>query len=216
MDRGGVRLQVEVDEATARELDAIVTLMGDGTDRAAAARAALEAGLQALRERADRMAARSVTTCPRCGDQLRERQLDEIIELCGCAGCGGIWLDHESGRALLATMDWTAVRIAEMARDGAAKHPATNAALRCPACGEPLVRTEAGEVHVDICAVHGTWFDAGELAGVMHARRAERYRDIEPTDVGDENILMRIWRAGRAAQHALDRGERLFDADRFG
>jgi Zn-finger nucleic acid-binding protein len=42
--------------------------------------------------------------------------------------------------------------------------------LRCPQCQETMSRMNFGKrsgVIVDVCKLHGTWFDAGELDGVL-------------------------------------------------
>jgi Zn-finger nucleic acid-binding protein len=40
---------------------------------------------------------------------------------------------------------------------------------RCPLDAEPLRREDAEGVEVDVCPVHGAWFDAGEVRRIANA-----------------------------------------------
>ena len=42
---------------------------------------------------------------------------------------------------------------------------------RCPDCGEPLTESEVRDagVVVDVCSIHGTWFDPREMRAVIEA-----------------------------------------------
>jgi hypothetical protein len=64
--------------------------------------------------------------------------------------------------------------------------------VRCPFDGEPLGRVKVDGVDVDVCKVHGTWFDAGEvrrIANAYTAQLAERLpavrRDSSAAEGGD-------------------------------
>jgi Zn-finger nucleic acid-binding protein len=117
--------------------------------------------------------------CPVCdgGQMLTHRQLDHV-PLLECNQCGGIWLDRVSFGAL-------AQRVSRQAqRDGFAKPRGTPRDVapqpgptyrRCVECNTIMQRKNYGTksgVIVDICARHGTWFDALELDAVLAWLRA--------------------------------------------
>jgi hypothetical protein len=91
--------------------------------------------------------------CPRCGGDVTELTEPRMIR---CTACHGVWVDVN-----------TSVRVA---RGDFPLHPATSDAaaaasrvdlaskLRCPVCGNPMVRTyvAGAGVHLDACAAHGT------------------------------------------------------------
>ncbi len=88
----------------------------------------------------------------------------------GCHGCGGVWIDRETVRLLAGHRDPDAEELArrmgsKRALDALLAIDRTKE-LTCPACHAPLFRAGVGHqgATVDVCDVHGTWFDWGELA----------------------------------------------------
>lgn len=109
------------------------------------------------------------TPCPRCGAPLLDGQAGTVV-LLGCHGCGGVWIDGETVRALATHRDRDAE---ELARTMGSKRPIEallavdrDKPVHCPACQAPLRREVVGgrSTPVDVCDAHGTWFDWGELA----------------------------------------------------
>jgi Zn-finger nucleic acid-binding protein len=112
--------------------------------------------------------------CPRCIRLLHD---DEKQAALACDRCGGIFVEHG---VLAARVE------AERPREAPPKaaHPevqyragnkADLAYVRCPECNELMTRMNFGKhsgVLLDVCRVHGTWFDRGELDAVVAFVRA--------------------------------------------
>ena len=132
-------------------------------------------------------AATSALLCPRgCGPLAA---FGDVFE---CDRCGGLFLDHGSLGSLVA---------AHRPKVEGERHtsitpppqpvlePVTY--LPCPTCNARMNRTVFGKssgVIVDVCGVHGTWFDARELTaslafvergGIELVERRERERKAE-------------------------------------
>ena len=120
--------------------------------------------------------------CPRCDTKLVHARTNGIA-LHGCGGCGGIWLDNESTKTVIAQTNAVVIALAERAAENAREHVETlSTGLPCPVCANPLrrVRIAQGTVDVDICDTHGTWFDSGELQGVIRHFERERFAQNAP------------------------------------
>jgi Zn-finger nucleic acid-binding protein len=83
-----------------------------------------------------------------------------------------VWLDSAASRTIVEGAAQALVALAEQA----SQHAVVRVDLRprnllCPICRQPLVGglVPGTTVEVDACAVHGTWFDAGELRVVALA-----------------------------------------------
>jgi len=108
--------------------------------------------------------------CPRCKASLFEGNAHGV-KLLGCAVCGGIFLDNEGSTRIVAAPQ---AAIAQLAERAGARAIAPGVDVRpeglpCPACATPMRRVRAGAIDLDICTMHGTWFDRGELVRVMRA-----------------------------------------------
>lgn len=117
--------------------------------------------------------------CPRCGEGLLE-YTDGDIRLLRCGSKHGVWASNAvSTRIVQARLPELVVR--EMAAlDGEARflHDPRDPIV-CPQCEGPLATTwvPSAQLHVDVCAEHGTWFDAGELERVARGyQKASRDR----------------------------------------
>jgi Zn-finger nucleic acid-binding protein len=106
--------------------------------------------------------------CPRCVDVLLDAFRSGDDTLHDCPRCGGQFVPSPV--------------VAEMVRRQAAqvdalkpKRPGNPLSeklvyVRCPECQSLMLRRNFGKtsgIIVDVCAVHGFWFDRGELAAVL-------------------------------------------------
>ena len=112
----------------------------------------------------------AATPCPRCGVELVER-ISGRAKLLACRDCGGVWIDRADAERILAHEPGALQhilltrRVAAKARIGYD----IETPVRCPFDAEPLVKSEVDGVLVDSCAIHGTWFDAGEVHRIANA-----------------------------------------------
>jgi Zn-finger nucleic acid-binding protein len=107
---------------------------------------------------------------------------------CGCAACGGIWLDmtvaKTLGTTLLSAFPERAAAIVEQQQSSLSAPLATDAntdrSLPCPVCGGNLGkhRFPPLETEVDRCLTDGMFFDRGELATIV--KRASHRGKINP------------------------------------
>ncbi len=118
-------------------------------------------------------AATAQRLCPHCQKRLAAvRVLD--VELAGCGGCGGIWIDNEGARRVLASPHEVFGDLAtRAAKNRATQAPPRSATPRCPTCQVGLDRVKAHGLELDVCADHGTWFDAWELSRLVRALRGQ-------------------------------------------
>lgn len=109
--------------------------------------------------------------CPRCGIELAERQAARA-KLFVCRQCGGAWLPKEIARRVIEHVQGSLpiVIAAEKAVRAASGETPNKRTARCPWDAEPLALATFEGVNVDVCAVHGTWFDAGEVRKIANAQ----------------------------------------------
>ena len=112
-------------------------------------------------------------TCPRCEQRLFFGDAEGVAML-GCGLCGGIWLDNDAAQKVADHYSERVVEMANRASKSAARRPDLQVAARCAECRTEMQPRTFGTVTIDICADHGTWFDAGELATLVSAARPEQ------------------------------------------
>ncbi len=109
--------------------------------------------------------------------------------LLACRKCGGQFVEHALLRSLLEQYETTGLAFP----DAPYHKPAAKSALErvhyrpCVVCQQMMNRKNFGTVSgviVDVCAKHGTWFDAGELPQVFEFVKSgglvrERLREQE-------------------------------------
>ncbi len=111
--------------------------------------------------------------CPQCRKRLVTAKVKDV-ELSGCVGCGGIWIENASARRVLSDPEPLFAEMATRAGNNA-RNRATHADQRtCPACPAILDRVRSHGIELDVCTDHGTWFDAFELATLMRILRGEQ------------------------------------------
>jgi Zn-finger nucleic acid-binding protein len=116
----------------------------------------------------------SAACCPVCRIELVLVNVESAsIPVCG--RCGGSWLDNASSQRVVAgTLSRHEKQIAghpagANGSQGAYRTSESASGPRpCAVCGAPMAATEVPGtgITIDVCAAHGTWFDALELAAV--------------------------------------------------
>ena len=119
--------------------------------------------------------------CPRCsakGKAPLEAQIVAETLLDQCPRCGGLWLDQAAFERLTRAAEDESTTGA-LAKLGRPKPPGSSLPavtyVRCPDCGDLMNRRNYGKhsgVIVDVCAVHGIWFDDEELTRVLEFVRS--------------------------------------------
>jgi Zn-finger nucleic acid-binding protein len=115
--------------------------------------------------------------CPHCKKRLFGVRVEDV-ELDGCGGCGGIWIENTSAQRVVASpravFEELALRAAKNAhgRKVRARRPA------CPVCDATLDPVTVKKIPLDVCVDHGTWFDARELALLSARLRGVPAREL--------------------------------------
>jgi len=125
--------------------------------------------------------------CPRCSHPL-EVAPGTDTRVHECPRCGGMFVPRDVLAELLCTAELGGGLRESASRPGL--DPVRY--VPCPQCHASMNRVNFGRVSgviVDVCKMHGTWFDAGELTRVIAFAAAgglERTRAREKTEAGDE------------------------------
>lgn len=112
----------------------------------------------------------SVRLCPLCTLPFERRDVDGVV-FDECTQCGGVFLDHQTHKRVFddKTLARAEALVATVAHD--ANTPSTGRpALACPACADLMERklSDSGAgVVLDVCADHGTFFEAGKLPAIV-------------------------------------------------
>jgi Zn-finger nucleic acid-binding protein len=108
--------------------------------------------------------------CLRCGAVLYPRLYAEL-DVDECDKCGGLFVEAEMMQKIVAqrtTASAHGLHLALPERPRARELDVRY--LRCPACQKHMNRqvfARVSGVIVDVCKVHGVWFDGGELAASL-------------------------------------------------
>lgn len=111
-----------------------------------------------------------VRRCPHCRKRLVSVQA-KGVELSGCGGCGGIWIDNANARKVLASPEAVFGDLAKRAAKNAKNKNRRSERPICAACPAVLDRTKTHGIELDVCTDHGTWFDAYELVRLVDVLR---------------------------------------------
>lgn len=148
--------------------------------------------------------------CPRCATPLVR---EATVGLRSCDSCGGVLVDHATLAALLRELEASpSGRPRVEPRPGGGSRVALDEVryLPCPDCATSMNRRNFGRtsgVIVDVCAVHGTWFDAGELTRIVAfvasggLARARAFEESEARRARTARV------DARATQHPASRRE---------
>lgn len=105
-------------------------------------------------------------TCPRCAAVALSEHHDQNV----CPRCGGMFVPHRRLQQIVHEHRASGVRpVLEPDEPSHAGAAALVAYLRCPECTAFMSRKNFGGqsgVLVDVCKLHGVWFDRGELDAV--------------------------------------------------
>jgi Zn-finger nucleic acid-binding protein len=115
--------------------------------------------------------------CPRCDVALFEGKAETSI-VHGCGRCGGMWLDNMSSKRVLGAVQSSIPGLAQRAEKIATATVDTSAPARCPLDKNEMQRVTSYGIALDACAVHGTWFDAGEVKRLVIALQNERIATV--------------------------------------
>ncbi len=103
--------------------------------------------------------------CPRCAGRLVAAEVAGVA-LESCDGCDGRFVAREAMVAILDHPGTVDELRALLPRRGAGRPSPDRLYINCPVCGTLMHRRQSapgGAVVIDWCALHGCWFDAGEL-----------------------------------------------------
>ncbi len=114
-----------------------------------------------------------------------------------CDGCGGQFVGHSMLKALLEQREAYGNAAPRPPRFNPLDNPVRY--LPCPVCEDVMMRRNFGRssgVIVDVCTVHGTWFDSGELPRVLAFVEAggliqARKRELEDARTRDRDARVR-------------------------
>jgi Zn-finger nucleic acid-binding protein len=107
---------------------------------------------------------REFLRCPVC----RDAALD-LVQFAGlarhaCAGCGGAWVDDEA-------LVWLFEQLGQAAHEPIGPWVSEPSQRVCVRCTGAMARERAPgtgpAIEIDVCAVHGAWFDGGELPATI-------------------------------------------------
>jgi Zn-finger nucleic acid-binding protein len=137
-----------------------------------------------------RIAAGGQYNCPRCLQSLTASRAGAFL-VDACTACGGLFIDNGATQELVRAFDRDLVAFATTlgVGKGQAVGPGLiRGELACPKCTGPLARVDlpSAQLAIDVCAEHGTWFDANELPKV--ARAYKRRREGAVADMADDDL----------------------------
>ncbi len=107
--------------------------------------------------------------CPRCKNPLDATD-EADFRLYECARCGGIFVAKDALAEILCRAEIGGALPESAHLAARAKHLEEVRYLPCPLCHGSMNRVNFGRVSgviVDVCKIHGTWFDGGELTRVV-------------------------------------------------
>lgn len=117
-------------------------------------------------------------TCPSCHHALTP--LPTTLSMWGCFTCGGVWLGPEAAVHVMRGLgDEVEQNLAAASVETSRRSfvPAPDSGSReCPTCGLVMAHLPVGNITIDSCATHGSFFDRDEVQGVIDACRRLRQR----------------------------------------
>jgi len=149
--------------------------------------------------------------CPRCRLGMQAVLIGKT-HLLECPKCEGIWADTASLQQICADREQQAAVLgsaASLPQDDNSLDPVRY--IPCPVCNKLMNRVNfahCSHVIVDVCSVHGTWFDKDELRRIVEFIRAgglDQARAIEIADLERQRQALRSAQIGSSS--SLDYGQ---------
>jgi Zn-finger nucleic acid-binding protein len=117
--------------------------------------------------------------CPRCFCEIYAGE-KEGFRLEACGRCGGVWVSPEEAKRALVSgshaLEELAVKVLAVTSRVVLQEVE---ALACPECGQAMEKSHIAGATIDVCPMHGTWFDPHELYAAMDGlRKTEAVRAI--------------------------------------
>lgn len=132
--------------------------------------------------------------CPRCKVDLNSVEVGNT-KLRECPKCEGVWVDKDAFEKICADREQQATVLgtaSALPQPGSVDLEKNIRYIPCPVCHKLMNRVNFAHcsgVVVDVCRVHGTWFDRDELRRIVEFIRSgglERARMDEINDLEDE------------------------------
>jgi Zn-finger nucleic acid-binding protein len=111
--------------------------------------------------------------CPHCRHALHDGA-HAGVSFHACQTCGGVWLDNQASHAVARHADAMLLSLVERIASQAAPFASLVERPACPVCSTALARARVAEIEVDVCNMHGTWFDREELHAVARVFESDR------------------------------------------
>lgn len=151
--------------------------------------------------------------CPRCRVEMNPVVIGKT-ELRECPRCEGLWVDGPALQQICADREQQSAVLGIAGTVPAAQSVEIEATIQyvpCPLCNQLMNRVNfahCSHVIVDVCGLHGTWFDRDELrrivefirAGGLEATRAKEMRELE-----EQRRRLREERMAAAASEPMPR-----------
>lgn len=148
--------------------------------------------------------------CPRCQCETKAVVVG-ATHLSECPRCEGLWVDADALQRIVTDREQQAVVLGDarpLLSSGAAPLEKIRY-LPCPVCKKLMHRVnfaKCSNVIVDVCKVHGTWFDKDELRRIVEFIRAggfERARTNEMAELERQRREVEAARATAAHERAM-------------
>jgi Zn-finger nucleic acid-binding protein len=129
--------------------------------------------------------------CPRCRVKLNLLQIAETT-LSECEKCSGIWAGVETFENICAVRESQAAVLSFAGTKTGSNPQAKVNYVPCPECSQLMNRSNfarSSGVIIDICKLHGVWFDADELPKIIEFIRKggmEKARQREKLDIDEQ------------------------------
>lgn len=138
----------------------------------------------------------NVGICPRCKVSLHAVQIDTAI-IRECTKCGGFWSGIEAFENLCADKEQQSAILCFIGKRIEQVPPSAVSYVPCPDCMALMNRSnfaKSSGVIIDLCKLHGVWFDADELPKIINFINSgglSRSREKERIAIDEERKALR-------------------------
>jgi len=138
-------------------------------------------------------------SCPRCFIGLEQKELPNDASFLYCIGCHGCFVPPVDFGAMIRSLaslgdedeELPGAELNVLPAGQGLHHGVLSFELACPVCAETMKRAtfaRANEV-IDVCKLHGIWFDAAELSHVMKESKHPPKLEVKPED---PNVIVEV------------------------